>query len=90
MKIVFSLFLSKLTMKNILLGTQYYMPPEFMKTGKYDGCKATVWAMGILLVDMLSPVIPAFEKTTTLSKHGAQNTSTLFIRCVTVSLSEHL
>ena len=62
MKIVFSLFLSKLTMNNILLGTQYYMPPEFMKTGKYDGCEATVWAMGILLVDMLSPVIPAFEK----------------------------
>ena len=38
------------------------MPPEFMKTSKYDGCEATVWAMGILLVDMLSPVISAFEK----------------------------
>nr|XP_058954895.1 serine/threonine-protein kinase pim-3-like [Pocillopora verrucosa] len=43
-------------------GTNQYMPPEFMKTSKYDGCEATVWAMGILLVDMLSPVISAFEK----------------------------
>lgn len=38
------------------------MPPEYIKTRKYDGCQATVWQMGILLVDMLSPVVTAYEK----------------------------
>jgi len=38
------------------------MPPEFIKSRKYDGCQATVWQMGILLVDMLSPIVTAFEK----------------------------
>ncbi|KAJ7385588.1 hypothetical protein OS493_015172 [Desmophyllum pertusum] len=42
-------------------GTPNYMPPEFRKSRKYDGCQGTVWQMGILLVDMLSPVVPAFE-----------------------------
>ena len=37
------------------------MPPEYSKSKKYDGCQATVWQMGILLVDMLSPVVPAFQ-----------------------------
>ncbi|KAJ7325644.1 ATP-dependent Lon protease pim1 [Desmophyllum pertusum] len=37
------------------------MPPEFMTSKQYDGCQATVWQMGILLVDILSPVVPAFE-----------------------------
>ena len=43
-------------------GTNQYMPPEFIKTRKYDGCQGTVWQMGILLVDMLSPLVTAFEK----------------------------
>ncbi|XP_078382991.1 serine/threonine-protein kinase pim-3-like isoform X2 [Oculina patagonica] len=43
-------------------GTNQYMPPEYIKTRKYDGCQATVWQMGILLVDMLSPVVTAYEK----------------------------
>ena len=38
------------------------MPPEFIKSSKYDGSQGTVWQMGILLVDMLSPVVTAFEK----------------------------
>ena len=38
------------------------MPPEFIKSRKYDGSQGTVWQMGILLVDMLSPVVTAFEK----------------------------
>ncbi|KAJ7385606.1 hypothetical protein OS493_015191 [Desmophyllum pertusum] len=42
-------------------GTPNYMPPEFRKSRKYDGCQGTVCLMGILLVDMLSPVVPAFE-----------------------------
>ncbi|XP_078356907.1 serine/threonine-protein kinase pim-3-like [Oculina patagonica] len=42
-------------------GTPQYMPPEFSKFKKYDGCQGTVWQMGILLVDMLSPVVRAFE-----------------------------
>ena len=42
-------------------GTSQYMPPEFSKSQQYDGCQGTVWQMGILLVDMLSPVVPAFK-----------------------------
>ena len=37
------------------------MPPEYSQSKKYDGCQGTVWQMGILLVDMLSPEIPAFK-----------------------------
>ena len=37
------------------------MPPEYYKFKQYDGCQGTVWQMGILLVDMLSPVYNAFE-----------------------------
>ena len=37
------------------------MPPEFSKSKQYDGSQGTVWQMGILLVDMLSPVVPAFK-----------------------------
>ncbi|CAH3149182.1 unnamed protein product, partial [Pocillopora meandrina] len=43
-------------------GMNQYMPSEFMKTSKYDGCEATIWVMGILLVDMLPPIISAFGK----------------------------
>ena len=39
------------------------MPPEYCKFKQYDGCQGTVWQMGILLVDMLSPVFRAFEDT---------------------------
>ena len=42
-------------------GTTQYMPPEFSELKQYDGCQGTVWQMGILLVDMLSPVVPAFK-----------------------------
>ena len=42
-------------------GTTSYMPPEYYKFKQYDGCQGTVWQMGILLVDMLSPVFNAFE-----------------------------
>ncbi|XP_022800082.1 serine/threonine-protein kinase pim-2-like [Stylophora pistillata] len=42
-------------------GTPHYMPPEYSQSKKYDGCQGTVWQMGILLVDMLSPEIPAFK-----------------------------
>ena len=42
-------------------GTTQYMPPEFSKSKQYDGCQGTVWQMGILLVDMLSPEVPAFK-----------------------------
>ncbi|XP_029200202.2 serine/threonine-protein kinase pim-1-like [Acropora millepora] len=44
-------------------GTPSYMPPEYCKFKQYDGCQGTVWQMGILLVDMLSPVFRAFEET---------------------------
>lgn len=42
-------------------GTNAYTPPEYIKTGRYDGCQGTVWQMGILLVEILSPVM-AFDK----------------------------
>ena len=42
-------------------GTPHYMPPEYSQSKKYDGCQGTVWQMGILLVDMLSPQVPAFR-----------------------------
>ena len=42
-------------------GTPQYMPPEYSQSKKYDGCQGTVWQMGILLVDMLSPQVPAFK-----------------------------
>ena len=42
-------------------GTTQYMPPEFSEFKQYDGCQGTVWQMGILLVDMLSPEVPAFK-----------------------------
>lgn len=42
-------------------GTPHYMPPEYSQSKKYDGCQGTVWQMGILLVDMLSPQVPAFK-----------------------------
>ena len=32
------------------------MPPEFIKTGWYDGCQGTVWQLGLILVQMLSRV----------------------------------
>ncbi|XP_044166365.1 serine/threonine-protein kinase pim-1-like isoform X1 [Acropora millepora] len=46
---------------NRFRGTKSYMPPEYYKFKQYDGCQGTVWQMGILLVDMLSPVFNAFE-----------------------------
>ena len=39
-------------------GTKAYTPPEYIKTGHYGGCQGTVWQMGILLVEILSPVMP--------------------------------
>ena len=42
-------------------GTRVYMAPEYFKFGWYDGCQATVWALGMILVDMLSPYM-AFSK----------------------------
>lgn len=40
------------------------MPPEFIQNNQYDGCQGTVWQMGILLVNMLSPGQPAFKHET--------------------------
>ena len=37
------------------------MAPEYFRFGWYDGCQATVWALGMILVDMLSPYM-AFSK----------------------------
>ena len=37
------------------------MAPEYFRFGWYDGCQATVWTLGMILVDMLSPYM-AFSK----------------------------
>ena len=42
-------------------GTRVYMAPEYFRFGCYDGCQATGWALGMILVDMLSPYM-AFSK----------------------------
>ena len=42
-------------------GTNAYTPPEYINTGLYDGCQGTVWQVGILLVEILSPFMP-FDK----------------------------
>jgi len=42
-------------------GTNAYTPPEYFSTGRYDGSQATVWQVGILLVEILSPFMP-FDK----------------------------
>ena len=39
-----------------LPGTPFYIPPEYVKTGFYDGCQATVWQLGVILVEMLPKV----------------------------------
>ncbi|KAJ7328596.1 Serine/threonine-protein kinase pim-3 [Desmophyllum pertusum] len=46
---------------NKFRGTNAYTPPEYFRTGRYDGCQGTVWQMGILLVEILSPVM-AFDQ----------------------------
>ena len=30
------------------------MPPEFLRSGWYDGCHSAVWALGMILVELLS------------------------------------
>lgn len=51
----------RITTSWLVPGTNAYTPPEFFRTGKYDGCQGTVWQIGILLVETLSPVM-AFDK----------------------------
>ncbi|XP_029214176.2 serine/threonine-protein kinase pim-2-like [Acropora millepora] len=46
---------------NVFRGTNHYTPPEYFSTGQYDGCQGTVWQLGILLMELLSPVM-AFDK----------------------------
>lgn len=47
-------------------GTHLYCPPEWVNTGKYHAEKGTVWALGILLYDMIFGDIPFRRKTAIL------------------------
>ena len=44
-----------------VLGTKAYMPPEFVRFGWYDGSQSTIWALGMILVNLLSSSM-AFRK----------------------------
>ncbi|KAJ8009513.1 hypothetical protein DPEC_G00089660 [Dallia pectoralis] len=43
---------------NEFAGTMEYFPPEFFTEGMYDGCKATVWSLGILLFYLVNGKTP--------------------------------
>ena len=58
------------------------MAPEYFRFGWYDGCQSTVWALGMILVEMLSPYMAfnrpeqAFKMLPRIPKHlSAGNTS---------------
>ena len=57
------LFLSSITvfLFRFSVGTNAYCPPEYIRSGMYDGKEGTVWQMGILLVEILCPE-SAFDK----------------------------
>lgn len=52
---------NKVHCSDCVSGTNAYTPPEYISTARYDGCQGTVWQVGILLVEILSPYMP-FDK----------------------------
>ena len=44
-----------------VLGTRMYMPPEFVRFGWYDICQATVWTLGMILVNMIASSMPFLD-----------------------------
>lgn len=52
---------NKVSSAGCVPGTNAYTPPEYISAGRYDGSQGTVWQVGILLVEILSPVMP-FDK----------------------------
>ncbi|KAK2549893.1 Serine/threonine-protein kinase pim-3 [Acropora cervicornis] len=48
--------------------TKAYMPPEFVRFGWYDGSQSTVWALGMILVNLLSSSMPFRKPEEALSR----------------------
>lgn len=68
---------------NIFGRTEYFLPPEWFRENFICGQSASVWALGLIMFDLLSQFVP-FEEINVwkfIMKSGAQFISTEFLEC---------